>query len=264
MTIGLIIQQPGWRWSDHIKPIAGTSSCQFHHTGFQLSGRVVVRMDDGTEFEVRPRDIFDIPPGHDAWVVGDEPSMGVNWGGFRGFGKPPVGDRVLATLLMTDIVNSTRIATRLGDAAWDQLLQRHNDTMREVLAAFRGAEVATTGDGFLATFDGAARALHAALAAHDAVRRIDLEIRAAVHTGEVEVILDNIRGVTVHEVARMLALAAPGEVLVSDTTRRLATTRGLAFDDRGRHALRGLSGKRRLFGLAAEPAASRRETDAPV
>ena len=157
LTVGRIIQQPGWRWSEHIRPIAQTASCQFHHIGVHISGRVRCRLDDGTEFEVREGDVFDIPPGHDVWVVGDEPSVQVIWGGWRGWGKPPVGERVLSTLLFTDIVGSTERASRIGDAAWDKVLEQHNERVREVLERYRGTEIDTTGDGFFATFDGAAR-----------------------------------------------------------------------------------------------------------
>lgn len=210
MVVARIVQEPGWRWSEHIRPTVGTLSCQFHHVGVVLSGQSRIRMDDGTELDLKPGDVFDIPPGHDAWVLGDEPAVTVIWGGFRGFGKPAVGDRVLATLLFTDIVGSTERAARIGDGAWNRLLEQHNETVREVLERYRGAEVATTGDGFLVTFDGAARAVHAALAIREALRNLDLEVRAAVHTGEVELIPGNLRGVAVHEAARIQAAGGAG------------------------------------------------------
>ena len=156
-VVGRLVQQPGWRWSEQVKPIVGTDSCQYHHVGVGLSGHGMVRMDDGTEFEIRAGDVFDIPPGHDQWVLGDEPAVAIIWGGWRGFGKVPAGERVLRTLLMTDIAGSTELAARLGDAAWDRVLERHNDRVRAVLELHHGHEVDTTGDGFLATFDGAAR-----------------------------------------------------------------------------------------------------------
>lgn len=247
MTIARLHQEPGWCWSTDIKPIAGTPSCQFHHVGINVSGVSRVRMDDGTEVELKPGDVFDIPPGHDAWVVSDKPAVGYVWGGFRGWGKPSAGDRVLATLVFTDIVGSTQLAARMGDGPWGQLLERHNEVVRDVLGSYRGAEVATTGDGFLVTFDGAARALLAAVAIRDAVARLDLELRVAVHTGEVEVIPGNVRGMTVHEAARILELARPGEVLVSRTTRELASGAGLQFEDRGSHSLKGVTGERQVF-----------------
>jgi len=126
MVVGRLVLEPGWRWSEHVRPIAGTTSCQFHHVGLALSGAMDGRMDDGTEFEVRPGDVFDVPPGHDNWVIGDEPMTAVIWGGWRGWGKPPVGERILTTMLITDIAGSTDRAAAVGDAVWDQLLDRHH------------------------------------------------------------------------------------------------------------------------------------------
>ena len=120
LVVGRLVQQPGWRWSEQVKPIAKTESCQFHHVGVALSGGAMIRMDDGTEMAINPGDVFDIPPGHDQWVTSDEPAVSIIWGGWRGFGKQPVGDRVLTTMLMTDIAGSTDRAAQMGDAAWDQ------------------------------------------------------------------------------------------------------------------------------------------------
>jgi hypothetical protein len=99
LVVGRLVLEPGWRWSTNVRPIAGTTSCRFHHVGLMLSGAMGGRMDDGTEFEVRPADVFDIPPGHDNWVIGDEPLVSIVWGGWRGWGKPPVGERILTTIL---------------------------------------------------------------------------------------------------------------------------------------------------------------------
>jgi class 3 adenylate cyclase len=198
-----------------------------------LSGAVDGRMDDGTEFAVGPGDVFAIPPRHDNWVVGDQPSVSVVWGGWRGWGKPPVGERILTTMLMTDIVASTDRLSALGDAAWDQLLDRHRALVREVLERYRGTEIDTAGDGFLTMFDGAARAVQAALEIQTAVRGIGLDIRAGVHTGEVELVPGGIRGLAVHETARIMALGNAGEVLVSSTTRELPAGSGLRYTDRG-------------------------------
>ena len=122
LVVGRLVQHPGWRWSEQVKPIAKTESCQFHHVGVALAGRAMIRMDDGTEMAILPGDVFDIPPGHDQWVTSDEPAVSIIWGGWRGFGKQPVGDRVLTTMLMTDITGSTDPCRsdrrrRLGPAA---------------------------------------------------------------------------------------------------------------------------------------------------
>jgi class 3 adenylate cyclase len=247
LVVGRLVQEPGWRWSEQVKPVAGTESCQFHHVGVALSGTGMVRMDDGTEMAIRAGDVFDIPPGHDQWVTGDEPAVSIIWGGWRGFGKPLVGDRILTTMLMTDIAGSTDRAAAIGDAAWDQLLEGHNAAVREVIERYRGQEIDTTGDGFLVTFDGAARALQAAVDIRDAVRRTGLEVRAGIHTGEVEVVPGGIRGLAVHETARIMALGGGGEILVSSTTRELVSVPGLIFEDRGRHVLKGVPGERQVY-----------------
>jgi class 3 adenylate cyclase len=251
MVVGRLVLEPGWRWSEHVRPTAGTASCQFHHVGLALSGAMDGRMDDGTEFEVRPGDIFDVPPGHDNWVIGDEPLVAVLWGGWRGWGKPPVGERVLTTMLMTDIAGSTDRVYAVGDAVWDQLLDRHHMLVREILERYRGAEIDTAGDGFLTMFDGAARAVQSALEIRAAVRGIGLDIRIGVHTGEVEVVPGGIRGLAVHETARIMALGNAGDVLVSSTTRELSADGGFTFLDRGIHHLKGIPASRHVFQVVA-------------
>ena len=252
LTVGRFVQQPGWRWSEQIKPIAGTESCQFHHVGVGISGRGMIRMDDGSETLISAGTVFDIPPGHDQWVVGDEPAISILWGGWRGFGKPQVGDRVLTTMLMTDIARSTERAANVGDAAWDQLLEHHNARTREVLGRYRGHEINTTGDGFLAIFDGAARAIQAAVDLRDAVGEMGLAVRVGVHTGEVEIVPGNIRGLAVHEAARIMALAGAGEILVSNTTRELAAAAAVTFEDRGVHDLKGIPIPRAVFAVLSD------------
>ncbi|HLM06419.1 MAG TPA: adenylate/guanylate cyclase domain-containing protein [Blastococcus sp.] len=254
LVVGRLTLEPGWRWSTHVRPVAGTTSCRFHHVGVALSGLMEGRMDDGTEFSVAPGDVFDVPPGHDNWVVGEEPMVAIIWGGWRGWGKPPVGERILTTMLMTDIVESTDHLYAVGDAAWDKLLDRHRALVREVLERYRGTEIDTAGDGFLTMFDGAARAVQAALEIRATVRSIGLEMRAGIHTGEVELVPGGIRGLAVHETARIMALGNPGDVLVSSTTRELSAGSGLTYDDRGTHALKGIPDQRRIFALVATPA----------
>jgi len=157
-------------------------------------------------------------------------------------------DRVLATILFTDVVGSTEKASALGDAAWSSLLARHHDAVRRQLARFSGDEIDTAGDGFLALFDGPARAVRCGLAVRDALRDLDLEVRAGVHTGEVERPRGaKPRGIAVHVGARVMSLAGSGEVLVSGTTRDLVAGSGLEFEDRGEHELKGVEGARRLF-----------------
>jgi class 3 adenylate cyclase len=158
-------------------------------------------------------------------------------------------DRVLATVLFTDIVDSTGKAAELGDRAWRELVERHHTLVRGHLARFRGREIDTAGDGFFASFDGPARAIRCACAVSDAVRELELEIRAGLHTGEVELGPDRPRGITVHIGARVAALAAPGEVLVSSTVKDLVAGSGLEFEERGTVELRGVPGEWRLFAV---------------
>jgi class 3 adenylate cyclase/predicted alpha/beta hydrolase len=159
----------------------------------------------------------------------------------------PDPERVLATVVVTDIVDSTRQATALGDRAWRELLQRHDDATRRELGRFVGREVKQTGDGFLATFDGPARAVRCAGAIRDAVAPLGLSLRAGVHAGECELRGDDVSGIAVHIAARVGAAAGPNEVLVSSTVRDLVTGSGLEFEERGEHELAGVSGSWRLF-----------------
>jgi len=163
--------------------------------------------------------------------------------------QAPEPDRVLATVLFTDIVGSTARAAELGDQRWRDLLTSHHAVVRSELARFRGREVKTAGDGFLATFDGPARAIRCACAVRDAVRSLGIEIRAGLHTGECELMGDDVGGIAVHTGARVAASAAPGEVLVSSTVKDLVAGSRLRFADRGTHDLRGVPGEWRLFAV---------------
>ena len=166
-------------------------------------------------------------------------------------GIRPVPDprRVLATVLFTDIVGSTRSAAELGDSRWRMLLAEHNRTVRRHLDRFGGNEVNVVGDGFLATFDGPARAVQSAIAIRDEVKQLGLEIRAGLHVCEIEVLPDDIAGLAVHIGARVSALARPSEILVSSTVRDLVVGSGLAFEDRGNHELKGVPGTWHLFAV---------------
>ena len=158
-------------------------------------------------------------------------------------------DRVLATVLCTDIVDSTARAAELGDRAWRQLLQQHHETVRSQLGRFRGKEMDTAGDGFFATFDGPARAIRCAFAIQDTVRELDLQVRAGLHTGECELVDGKAGGIAVHIGARVASLAEPGEVLVSGTVKDLVSGSGIEFEDRGEHELKGISNAWRLFAV---------------
>jgi class 3 adenylate cyclase len=158
-------------------------------------------------------------------------------------------DRVLATVLFTDIVDSTRRAAEIGDRDWHALLDAHDAVVRSQLSRFRGREVNTSGDGFLAMFDGPQRAIRCAMAIRDAVQALGIEVRAGLHTGECEVRGDDIGGIAVHIGARVGALAGPNEVLVSSTLRDLVIGSGLEFEERGAHELKGVPGEWHLFAV---------------
>ncbi len=240
-SIGYGVEQPGWRWSTHMGPGAGTTSCPIHHVQVFLSGRFAVRMDDGEEVEFGPLDVGDIPPGHDAWVVGDEPVHILDIAGNSdAIGMPREHERIVSTLLMTDIVDSTRTAHRLGDGAWKQVLSDHNRLVRAQLLRFGGSEVNTTGDGFLATFRSAVAALRCAAAIVAALPDAGIEARIGIHTGEIEPMGRDIGGVAVHVVARIMALAGPSEVFASAVTIGLADGSGLAFEGQGDREVKGL------------------------
>ncbi len=166
-----------------------------------------------------------------------------------GVREPINPDRVLATVLFTDIVGSTERARELGDRRWRDLLEQHHTLVRAELERFRGREVDTAGDGFLATFDGPARALRCARAITEAVRPLGLEVRAGVHTGEVELADDAVRGIAVHTGARVASHAGAGEVLVSQTVKDLVAGSGIEFEDRGIRELKGIPGEWRLYAV---------------
>ncbi len=247
--------EPGWHWATDLGPIAGTASCQLHHLGYSISGVLRVAMDDGQTLDIPPGSAYEIPAGHDAWVMGDEAWETLEWtsGHLIGVSPDAANERIVATVLFTDIVDSTRILERLGDDAWRDLLARHNVRLRDELNAYRGREVATTGDGFLAIFDSATRAVRCAAAMAKSAHEVGLPIRVGVHTGELELVGGDARGVAVHTAARVMSLAGVDEVLVSSTTHALVEGSGLLFEDAGTHVLKGLSGSRTLFRLASTP-----------
>jgi class 3 adenylate cyclase len=252
-TIGRATIQPGWRWSVDLQPLVGTPRCMVRHIGLALRGRFHVLMEDGSEVEVGPDDVFDIPPGHDAWVVGDEPWETVEIAGIYGFGRPAPGGRsFVATILLTDVVDSTAIIERVGRDEWDRIIGAHFAQARRALDQHRGVEIRTTGDGILATFDGAARAARAAADMHQGAASLGIGIRAGIHTGEIDQVPGNIRGLAVHLAARIAAAAGAGETLVSATTREVISADDLEFEDRGSHQLKGISGSRTLYAVRSK------------
>lgn len=255
LTLAIEVIEPGWRWHDHVRPLVGGEWCQVRHIGMVLSGRLGVRFPDGTELEYGPDDVFDIPPGHDGYAIGDEPCTQLSWAGNRPFFAAALmgsRSRVLATLLFTDLVDSTALAARLGDLRWRELLSGHFVGARAELERFGGREVKTTGDGLLATFDSPGRALRCAAAIRTVAKRERLQIRAGIHVGEVEVVGDDIRGVAVHIAQRIMASAGADEIVVSEATRVLAVASGLQFEDRGARRLKGLDGEWQLSALVPE------------
>ncbi len=148
-SLGRFHMEPGWRWSTDVGPSAGPTSCQLRHVGYVISGRLHVTMADGTELEIGPGDAYEIPPGHDGRIVSEEPWDTIEFTSARSFavGAETLGEQSLATILFTDIVDSTATLSRLGDAAWRELLLEHNDRLRREIDRSRGREVGTTGVG---------------------------------------------------------------------------------------------------------------------
>jgi class 3 adenylate cyclase len=250
-VVGRSVFEPGWRWSADVQPVAGTEWCEVHHQGVTISGRIRVVMSDGPEMELGPGDLFEIPVGHDAWVVGDEPWVSVDFAGRRYFATASStgGTQAVATILFTDIVDSTPMAARLGDAAWRDLIAEHNVRARAQIDQFRGREVKTTGDGLLVVFDSPAAGVRCAAAIVEAAPGLGLALRAGLHSGEVELAGSDVRGIAVHTAARVAAAAGAGEILVSRTTRDLAAGSGLRFEPRGPQLLKGLSEPVEIYAL---------------
>jgi class 3 adenylate cyclase len=251
------VLQPGWSWEEHARPLVGTASCELYHRGVVLSGQMGVRTDEGEQLVIGPNQVFDLTPGHVTWVEGDEELVMVDWAGGAGFDTGPGEEaRVLATILFTDIVDSTALAREAGDASWKRTVGMHDDVARSVLAGFGGREIETAGDSFLVVFDSAEGAIRCGLALVRALDAIRLSIRVGIHSGEVVVSDDQVRGLAVHAAARILDRAGSGEVLMSGTTRDLAEgATGLTFESRGPHRLKGLEREHELF--AATPAAEK-------
>jgi pimeloyl-ACP methyl ester carboxylesterase len=186
---------------------------------------------------------------HLMWA-GDQESMLREIEAFvASIGPRPRDDRMLTTILFTDIVGSTETAARLGDSAWRGLLDNHHHVVRQQLERYRGHEVETAGDSFLATFDGPARAIECAQAVVEGAATIGIKLRAGLHTGETEITKDGLRGIAVHIAARTMALADPGEILVTSTSKDLVAGSGISFRDRGAFEMKGVPGEQQLFAV---------------
>jgi class 3 adenylate cyclase len=186
---------------------------------------------------------------HFAWVGDTDAILDEVQEFLTGVRRGPEPDRALATVMFTDIVGATQRAVELGDRRWRDLLDSHNAVVREQLARFRGREIDTAGDGFLATFDGPARGIRCAVATTEGVRDLGLEIRAGLHTGEVEIADGNVRGIAVHIGSRVSGLAGPGEVLVSRTVADLVAGSGILLSARGEHELKGVPGRWLVYAV---------------
>ena len=241
----------GWLLEIDVRPVART---------LQLPTLVVHRTDDALiRVELGRALAREIPgacyvelsgDGHPPWI-GDTAALVAEIQQFLTGSRVRVeAERVLATVLFTDIVGSTERAVALGDRAWRDLLERHHTIVRQEIERYRGREIDSSGDGFLSTFDGPARAIRCAKGIRDAVRSLGIEIRAGVHTGECERVDDKFAGVAVHTGARVMAKAGPGEVLVSSTVKDLVAGSGLDFLELGTHTLKGIPGEWRLFAVA--------------
>ena len=231
----------------HVLPTIGVPTLLLHRVGDRSlpveGSRYMAERIPGAKLVELPGD------DHLPWLANQDEILEEIEDFLTGVRRGPEPDRVLATVLFTDVVGSTRLAVELGDREWRQLLARHHALVRRELGRWRGNEVDTAGDGFLATFDGPARAIRCACAARDAVRELGLEIRAGLHTGECEMIGPNVAGIAVHIGARVAALAGPGEVLVSSTVRDLVAGSGIDFSERGEHELKGVPEKWRIYAV---------------
>jgi pimeloyl-ACP methyl ester carboxylesterase len=218
-----------------------------HRTGDRVchveNGRFLARHIEGAKYVELPGE------DHSIWTDRSEALVAEVREFLTGVREPAEPDRVLATVLFTDIVGSTDRARELGDRRWGDLLERHNDVVRHDLERYRGREVDTAGDGFFATFDGPARAIRCARSIVGDVRAVGLEVRAGLHTGECELTGEAVRGIAVHTGARVAAEAGAGEVFVSQTVKDLVAGSGIEFEDRGVHQLKGIPGDWRLYSV---------------
>jgi class 3 adenylate cyclase len=232
----------------HVLPVIRVPTLVLHRAGDGLvsveAGRHMAEQIPGARF-------MELPGEDHLWFHGDSDAILDEMEEFlTGTKRVHEPDRVLATVMFTDIVDSTQRAAEMGDRRWRDLIGRHDALMRGQLERFRGRAVKTMGDGFLATFDGPARAIRCACSAREAVSQLGIEIRAGLHTGECELIGDDVGGIAVNIGARVAAKAGSGEVLVSRTVTDLVAGSGIDFTERGAHALKGVPGEWQLFAVA--------------
>jgi class 3 adenylate cyclase len=232
----------------HVLPVIRVPTLVMHRTGDRVTrleqGRYLAEHIQGARFVELPGDDH-IPSVGNGGAIIDEIEEFLT--GIR----PAEADRVLATILFTDIVGSTERALALGDRQWRGLLEQYYNVARRELLRFRGREIDTAGDGLFAAFDGPARAIRCACRIRDGVRPLGLEVRSELHAGECEIVGEKIGGIAVHLGARVAAAAAPGEVLVSNTVKDLVAGAGIRFKDRGTHVLKGFQGEWPLFAIAS-------------
>lgn len=232
----------------HTLPVIRVPTLILHRDGDRVAhvegARYIAERIRGAKYvEVRGRDHF-------PWVGDTDGILDEIEEFVTGIRRGPEPDRVLATVMFTDIVGATERAVGLGDRRWRDLLNRHHAVIREQLAYFRGREIDTAGDGFLAVFDGPARAIRCADAIVREVRRLGLEVRVGLHTGECEILGDKLSGIAMHTGARVAAIAGAGEVLVSSTVKDLVAGSGILFEDRGVQPLKGIPGEWHLYAVA--------------
>lgn len=232
----------------HVLPAIGVPTLILHRTGDRLTP-----VDQARHMakHIRCAKLVELPgEDHTPWVGDTDALLDEIEEFLTGIRHGPEPDRILATVLFTDIVGSTKRAVELGDRDWRELLAQHHAIVRRQLARFRGHEVNIAGDGFLATFDGPGRAIRCAVSICREVRSLGIDVRAGLHSGECQVEDSKVEGIAVHIGSRVAATAKPGEVLVSSTVKDLVVGSGIAFEDRGMHALKGVPGEWHLFAVA--------------
>ncbi len=252
-TVGRFFIRPGFRWSQHVKPLKGTDWCEARHVGVCLGGRLTVALPNGDRYTIEAGQVFEIPSLHDIWVEGDETVETIEWAGALSWHPGPegLGERVLTTLMLSDIVDSTSIAETVGADRWEGMLRSHDALSADVINRYHGRVVKHTGDGALAIFASPANAVRASRALVEAVPPLGLRLRVGIHTGEVTASERDVHGLAVHEAARVTAVARPSQIVASGTTALLAGDLAGSFRPLGPFDLKGITGPRELFEVVA-------------